>query len=175
MPAVRLRPVAMADLDRIMSWINDPEVTANIANIKSPVTREEEGAWLERTLKSANDCLWSIEDAATGEYAGQCGIHQIYWPARNGRLAVIIRREFQGRGFGRAATLELLRRGFGELKLHKIWCIVWEDNPKTVHLNRSLGFQQEGRLVDEYCLDGRYHHMLRLYMLESDFAARYPQ
>lgn len=169
-PKVRVRPATMGDLDQIMSWINDPEVIAGIANIKSPVSREEEEAWLRRTLSSPNDRLFTIEDVATGTYVGQGGIHQIYWPARNGRLALIIKKEFQGRGYGVAASRALLAHAFEELKLHKIWCIVREDNPKTIHLNKvRMGFREEGRLIDEYGLDGRYHTMLRLAMLEDEY------
>jgi RimJ/RimL family protein N-acetyltransferase len=172
-PRVRLRPVTLRDLDRIMSWINDPEVVSNIANINASITRAQEARWLRKTLKSPNDRLFSIEDARTGEYIGQCGIHQIYWPARNGRLAVIIRKESQGRGYGKAAMEALLRVAFRSLLLHKVWAIVREDNPVTVHLNRDvLGMREEGRLIDEYRVNGRYHTMLRLAMLESEYRLR---
>lgn len=172
-PKLRIRPAVLEDLDAIMTWINDPEVVAHIANIKSPVSRDEEAAWLRRTLLSANDRLYSFEDAATGAYVGQGGIHQIYWPARSGRLAIIIKKEYQGRGYGAAAMRELMRVGFEDLKLHKLWSIVMEDNPKTVHLNVTvLGFRQEGRLIDEYLVNGRYHTMLRLAMLEHEYRER---
>lgn len=174
-PYVRVRPAVIGDLDAIMTWINDPEVVATIANIRSPVSRAEEEAWLRRTLESPNDRLYSIEDGATGAYVGQGGIHGIYWPARNGRLALIVKKEFQGRGYGKSASRELLKKGFDELKLHKLWCIVREDNPKTVTLYRDrIGFRQEGRLLDEYAIGGRYHTMLRLAMLEDEYRARGP-
>jgi RimJ/RimL family protein N-acetyltransferase len=174
MARVRLRPVTLADLDDIMTWINDPEVVANIANIKPPITRRAEAKWLRRALRNPNERLYSVLDARTGAYLGQGGIHQIYWPARNGRLALVVKKEVQGRGYGTAATVELMRKAFEELGLHKVWCIVWEDNPKTVHLNRDrLKLRQEGRLIDEYSLGGRYHTMLRLYMLEGEFRRRW--
>jgi RimJ/RimL family protein N-acetyltransferase len=170
---VRLRPVTMDDLDDIMSWVNDPDVTANIANIQKRISRAQEAAWLMKALENPNERIFSILDADTGAYVGQCGIHSIYWPARNGRTSVIIKKEYQGKGYGRAASIELLRVAFRELGMHKVWCIVWEDNPKTVHLNTSIGFRQEGRLIEEYYLDGKYHHMLRLYMLKDDFERLY--
>jgi RimJ/RimL family protein N-acetyltransferase len=172
-PKLRIRPAILRDLDNIMTWINDPEVVSNIANIKPPVSWYEESVWLERTLDNPNERLYSFEDAATGAYVGQGGIHQIYWPARTGRLAIIIKKEFQGRGYGKAATRELMRVGFDDLKLNKLWCIVREDNPKTVHLNCDvMGFRQEGRLIDEYAIDGRYYTMLRLAMLEREYRDR---
>lgn len=173
MQRVRLRPVTMDDLDNIMSWVNDPEVTANIANIQKRISRAQEAAWLMKALQSPNDRLYSILDAKTGAYVGQCGIHQIYWPARNGRFSMLIKREFQGKGYGRAATVELLRTAFRTLRLHKIWGTVWEQNPKTVGLNLSAGFRVEGRLVDEYRMHGKYCTMLRIAMREDEFRRLY--
>lgn len=149
-----------------MTWVNDPEVVANIANIKE-VTREQEEKWLKEKLASPNDQLFSIFDD-DGSYVGQCGIHQIYWPARNGRISVILKKEFQGMGYGYMAIRAILRLAFQLVKLHKVFCVVWEDNPKTVHLYRDkVGMQEEGRLIDEYFLGDKHHNMIRLYMLED--------
>lgn len=175
MPKVRITPTTMDDLNHLMTWVNDPETVANIANIQAryPVNISEEGVWLARTLLSNTDKLYSIFDADTGVYIGQCGLHQIYWPARTARLSVIIKKEHHGHGYGQPTVWALLERAFNELKLHKVWCIVWEDNPRTVKLYRDkVGMQQEGRLIDEYFLDGKHHNMLRLYMLESEYKAR---
>lgn len=166
---ITLRPTTINDLDNIMSWVNDQDVVANIANIKE-VTAEQERQWLQKTLASNEDRLYSIFDEM-GKYVGQCGIHKIYWPARNGRISVIIKREYQDCGVGQQVIVALLEKAFVELKMHKIWCVVWEDNPKTLHIYRDkIGMREEGRLIDEYFLDGKHHNMVRLYMLQSSWA-----
>lgn len=166
-----VQQTTMDDLDHIMTWVNDPEVVANIANIKE-ITREQEERWLKDKLASPNDRLFSVFN--DGTYVGQCGIHQIYWPARNGRISVILKKEFQGKGYGHLVIKAILRLAFELVKLHKVFCVVWEDNPKTVHLYRDkMGMKEEGRLIDEYFLDGRHHNMLRLYMLESDWKLKF--
>ena len=173
MREVVLRPATLEDLDHIMTWINDPETVANIATIKSPVSKDAEYRWLYWALKNENERIYSIFDKETKAYIGQCGLHQIYWPARNARMSVIIKKDFQSSGFAYPTVMALLGRAFNELKLHKIWCIVWEDNPKTVHLYKEkVGMHQEGRLIDEYMLDGKHHNMLRLYMLEDEYKSR---
>lgn len=173
MPEVGIRPVTMADLGHIMTWINDPDTVANIATIKSPVSENEEYRWLYNTIESNKERHYSVFDRATNAYIGQCGLNQIYWPARTARLSVIIKREFQNYGFAYPTVTALLDRAFNELKLHKVWCIVWEDNPKTVHLYQDkVGMRQEGRLIDEYLLNGKHHTMLRFYMLEDEYRKR---
>jgi RimJ/RimL family protein N-acetyltransferase len=167
---VLIRPTMMEDLPHIMTWVNDPETVANIATIQSTITENEEYRWLYWTLQDNNERLYSIFDKTTGAYIGQCGLHKIYWPAKNARLSVIIKKEFQNYGFAYPTVMALLEKAFTELKLHKVWCIVWEDNPKTIHLYQDkVGMQQEGHLIDEYFLNGKRHNMLRLYVLEDEY------
>jgi len=74
----RLRPIEMSDLDSMMNWINDPEITGNFANFNTPVSREEESKYLEKIIESETDKLFVIEDRG-GEYLGNIGLHQIHY------------------------------------------------------------------------------------------------
>ena len=79
MSDVRLRPLAEGDVDHILTWVNDPEITGNIAAFSGHAfTRDDELAYIRRTLASTSDVVFSIEEAATGRYLGQTGIHQIH-------------------------------------------------------------------------------------------------
>lgn len=169
MPDVLIRPVMMEDLSHIMTWINDPETIANIAGIQrdEPITENQEYQWLHWAIKNEKERHYSVFDKATGAYIGQCGLNQIYWPARNARMSMIIRKDFQNYGFAYPTAMALLSRAFDELKLHKVWCIIWKDNPKTMHLYRDkVKMAQEGHLVDEYFLNGKYHDMIRFGLTE---------
>lgn len=168
---ITLKPTTIEDLDNIMTWINDPEVVANIANIKGKVTREQEQAWLEGMLNSKKDFLYSVYKGK--DYVGQAAIHNIYWPARNGRISVMLKRSAQGHGIGTRAALLLMDNAFAIHNLHKIWCMVLESNPKTLHIYRNkLGMVEEARLVDEYCINGAHCNVIRLYFLEKWWLVR---
>ncbi|MBI5064762.1 GNAT family N-acetyltransferase [Candidatus Woesearchaeota archaeon] len=84
-----LRPLRMSDLDNVMTWVNDKEVTKNLAKFNKKITKSQEKKFLKNLLKSKTDKVFSIEDE-NHTYVGQVGIHQIYWPAKNGRLGIII-------------------------------------------------------------------------------------
>ncbi len=167
---VGLRPLTMDDLDSIMEWINDPEVTRNFAGMSETITREQEAAFLERAFASETDRLFAVVDAS-GQYLGNAGIHKIYWPAKNGRLGIVLgARGARGRGLGQEALKLLCARGFLDLELHKLWLVHYAENHRMAHIAEKLGFVAEGRLRDEYFHAGRYHDMLRLSLLEQDFA-----
>lgn len=163
---VRLRPTTIQDIDHIMSWVNDPDVVASIANIQKSISRTDELKWLKQALANPNIRLYSI--LVGKHYAGQASLPQIYWPGRNARFSLMLTRAFQNRGLGRQAAALLFDIAFKKLKLHKIWCLALESNPKTIHIYRDkLGMKEEGRLIDDYYLNGRYHNMLRFYITEK--------
>ena len=108
---LRLRPIRVDDVDAIMEWINDPEVTRNFAGIRGRITREQEVDFLEQMIASENDRLYAIE-ALDGTYLGNAGLHKIYWPARNARLGIVIGSP-KARGQGRGQQVLKLAPGQG--------------------------------------------------------------
>ena len=161
LPKVELKPLSVDHLSHVMSWVNDHEVMQYFANRQDDVTEEEERRYLEGLTASPNDRAYSIFDERGG-YVGQCSVNQIYWPARNGRIFLVVRRDEQGRGFGPAALEALVERAFGELGLHKVWLIVRRDNRAAQAMYLRAGFDFEGVLVDEYFVKGRFHDMVRM-------------
>ncbi len=161
MPAsLRLVPLEVGHLPLVMTWVNDREVTQYFANLRNGVTEEQERAFLQDLVASPDDRAFSIFDG--DDYLGQCSINKIYWPARNGRLFIALCREAQGRGWGRAALTRLMEIAWHELHLHKLWLMVRSDNRRAQALYVRLGFDFEGVLRDEYCVDGRFLDMVRM-------------
>src|SRR3984885_2273837 len=165
MPDVRLVPLSVDHLPHVMTWVNDREVMQYFATRQEPIGEAEERAYIASLTASATDRAYSV--FAGDDYAGQCSINQIYWPARNGRLFVVVRREAQGRGHGRAAVRRLLDIAWGDLGLHKVWLIVRRDNRSAQAMYLKLGFDFEGVLRDEYCIAGRWLDMVRMSIVRA--------
>src|SRR4051812_30911863 len=105
-----------------MAWVNDREVMQYFAMRQTQISEDEERRYLESILASKNDRLFSVFDGDA--YVGQCSINQIYWPAKSGRVFLVVQKSMQHGGRG-AKMLELLiERAFTELDLHKLWLIV---------------------------------------------------
>lgn len=171
---IGLRPLTMDDLDAVMAWINEPEVTRNFAGMSATITREQEAAFLARTFASDTERLYAIVDRH-GAYLGNAGIHRIYWPARNARLGVVLGAPgARGRGLGREALALLCAMGFTRLGLHKLWVMHYANNDRMAHICRSLGFSVEGTLREEYFHEGRFHDMVRAALLAREYDALAP-
>jgi diamine N-acetyltransferase len=165
-PQLRLEPLSVDHLDGIMTWVNDPAVTFYFARLGATITREEERLMVARLVASDTDRIFSIFEGEA--YVGQIGISKIYWPAKNGRIGIMLPRNAWGRGIAQAAARLLMTEAFGPLGLHKLWVIIRADNDKSLHLWARLGFTREGHLRDEYYVNERYYDMVRLARLAND-------
>ena len=161
--ALSLVPLAVEHLPHVMTWVNDREVMAYFAQRQAHITEAEEEVYLRALVASKNDRAFSIFDG--DDYVGQCSINQIYWPAKNGRLFIAVRKAMQGKGHGPAAVRALLDVAFGELGLEKVWLIVRKDNRKAQAMYLQLGFDFEGVLRHEYKVGDEYYDMVRMAVL----------
>src|SRR5437588_10850332 len=108
---VRLRRYERSDLDELMRYVNDEEVTRNLGSILTlPVSRLAEEGFLESVSRgSQNDHEFAIETLA-GEYLGGCGLHSIDWIDRNAEAGIVIwKKEYWAKGYGTNAMMVLLR------------------------------------------------------------------
>ena len=164
---ITLRPLSKDDIDHVMTWVNDREVMQYFANRQNSITREEEEAYLETITASKTDRVFSIFN--DGEYVGQCSINQLYWPAKNGRLFVVIKRGAHGYGYGPEAIRQLLKLAWSELGLHKVWLIVRQDNRNAQAMYLKLGFNFEGLLKDEYLVGDTFYDMVRMGVIRPPY------
>lgn len=171
MSLVRLRPLAESDVDHVLGWVNDPAIVGNIAAFSGHAfTRDQELAYIRRILDSTSDVVWSIEDAVSGRYLGQTGLHQIHDRSRVARLACIVAAPGDmGRGYGSAAIRAALDHGFGALGLHKIWLMIFRTNERSRRTYTRIGFVEEGILREEYFHAGGWHDMLRMSLLAREW------
>jgi diamine N-acetyltransferase len=160
---LRLEPLSIDHLPHVMTWVNDREVMQYFATRQQDISADEERRYLEQLIASKTDRAFSMFDRHT--YVGQCSINQIYWPARNGRMFLVVRREQQGKGYGGQALRLLADLAWRELKLHKLWLIVRRDNREAQAMYLRHGFDFEGVLADEYCVNGTFYDMVRMSLL----------
>ena len=173
--AVALRPLSESDVDDIMTWVNDPDVVGNLAAFAGePFTRDDELAWIRRTIASVSDVVYSVVDAGTGRYLGQIGIHQIHARSKVARLGVVIAaRGDMGKGHGSAAIRAIVDAAFDRdrLGLHKLWVMLFAHNARSRGIYQRVGFVDEGVLREEYFHDGAWHDMVRMSLLAREWPA----
>ena len=161
---MRLRPATPADIPQILG----------IEQL--PASRQFVGQWSEerhRATLAGPDARYFVVDSEAGEveaYAILRGFAEASNAIELKRIAV----RTTERGLGRRFLRELLRMVFEDLKAHRLFLDVFESNARARRLYESLGFVYEGVLREAARVDGQYHSLCLMSLLEQEYAARKP-
>lgn len=172
---VRLRAYEKSDLDSIMKWINDEEVTDFLGGgmLTYPVSSITEEKYIESTAQSSDtNKSFAIETLAEHQYIGGVAFHAINWLNRSAGLGITIGdKSYWGRGYGTDAMRVMMRLGFDKVNLHRLWLHVYEYNQRAIASYEKCGFKREGVLRKERFIRGRYYDTVVMAILEDEYRA----
>ena len=173
---IRLRAISADDIDPIMTWINDPDVTRGLLVGRYPMTRETERKWIEEKMKvNPFETPFTIETVA-GEYVGGISLFKIDPIEHNAELGIVIGDKSKwGKGYATEAMELIIEFGFNQLNLNMIFLGVVVSNTRAAALYERLGFVEEGRLRQRVYRDGHYHDELSMSILRTEWLARQGQ
>lgn len=75
----------------------------------------------------------------------------------------------KGKGIGRQCLQLVKKYCFECLNYHRLWLDVFEFNHRAIHLYKSEGFVEEGKLIQCLYIEGQFHNLLILSMLRSEY------
>jgi RimJ/RimL family protein N-acetyltransferase len=123
------------DSDALFAWINDRELV-ELSAVFRPVSRAEHDAWFAAVRARDDVAIYAIRE--DGALVGTC---QLIREGTEAELRIRIGvRTAQGRGIGTWAVRELVRRGFEELGLERIWLQVFAVNARAIRAYEKAGF-----------------------------------
>lgn len=174
-PAARLRALEPGDIESLLRWANDAAVTLYLSQaVAYPASASDGVRWLEALSRSHTDRVFAIE-TLEGRLVGTVGLHAIRWIDRKAELAVMIgERDCWNRGYGSWAAREVLRRGFEQMSLQRIYLRVAADHAAAIRVYRKCGFQSEGLLRKDRYVGRGYADTLMMSVLKEEFAAGEP-
>ena len=147
-----LRKWQASDAKSLYEYAKDPRV-GPIAGW--PIhTSVEDSREIIKNVLSADETYAVIpkdQDQAVGSVGLMIGsASNLDIPDTEGEIGYWIGVPFWGQGLIPEAVEELLRHGFEDLKLKKIWCTYFEGNIKSQRVSEKLGFVYERTLNDVY-------------------------
>jgi RimJ/RimL family protein N-acetyltransferase len=166
---VYLRPIEPEDIDRgWLDWINDRSQTINLLQ-SYPVTRASLETYLAGT-QPPGSVMFAVCDIATDTYIGNARLSSIDMLNKTGVYGRLIGHpDFRGHGFGTEALILLLRYGFHDLGLNRIWSTMWVENEASDRSNGKVGMTREGIMREAVYKNGRFWDTVVLAMLRADF------
>ncbi len=167
-----LRRFAEADVDYLLALHNDPEVMRFI-NGGEPAPREEvEREYRERL---ARDGYWAALERSTGEFLGWFALHPTEGGGPEGyELGYRIKRSVWGEGYTTEGSLALIRKGFAELGVRRVWARTMAVNAasRRVMEKAGLAYVRTFHLEWEDPLPGTEHGEVEYALTSADWERR---
>jgi RimJ/RimL family protein N-acetyltransferase len=170
---VRLRGYEKSDLEEVLKWWHDEEVTQFIGGAVFPASTLEEGRFIENVAAGTDPAnkVFAIETVTDRKYIGTIGLHNINWLCGHAELGMVIGdKEYWGRGYGTDAVRALLRLAFDKAGLHRVHLHVFDFNHRAISCYEKCGFRHEGVLRDYWFKNGKFRDTLVMAILKGEYA-----
>lgn len=171
---IGLRAIERDDLQPLLAWRNRPEFRRYFRESRELSSRQQL-EWYEATvLGDPRTRMFAIVERKAGALLGACGLCQIDWVNRTGDLSLYIGQDglYIDELYAPDAARTVLRYGFEELGLHRIWCEIYGFDQAKAQLLPRLGFTLDGRHRETHWSEGAWHDSLFYGILEREFRAR---
>ena len=139
---LRIRPYSHTDIPELLPLIGAREVAATTLRIAHPYTEQDARDFLE--LAKEPDKLWlAITLRPDGRQIGGIGM-RIERQHGHAELGYWLGVAYWGRGYATEAAREMLRYGFEDLGLHRIFATHFKHNAASGRILGKIGMQYEG-------------------------------
>ena len=168
---IRLRELERADIPVINRWRQSRALTATIGAPHRHIGIEVDERWFESYLqRRGTDVRCAVCLDAEPEPIGLTSLTGIDPVHKHAEYHMLLGdRAEHGRGVGTFATREMVRHGFQDLNLHRIYVFILDSNPAARRMCEKAGFRHEGTMREAAFKEDRYHDVHLLGMLQSEF------
>lgn len=157
-PRLLLRPFTEADIPHLVRLAGNYEVARHTQNIPHPYTEADAQHWIAATQQHREQRTaysFALELRATKEFVGGIGLNL---ESRHNRAEAgyWLGQPYWGQGLATEALGALVRFGFEELALHKIYATHHAENLASGRVMVKNGMVLEGKLVQHIQRDWQY-------------------
>lgn len=171
--AVNLRPLKADDLEPLHALLSDWNVVRTML-LPHCKTKEQTQKCLDDLMADSPGGAWqpvvrAIESQDTGDVIGLCGI-VILHGSEQGEIWYLVRPDHWGRGIAQQAARELLKIGFSEMNLHRIFATCLPKNPASARVLERIGMRKEGLQLKNLKIHGAWHDCFLYAILREEWA-----
>jgi len=172
---VVLRALEREDLIVLHKWQNDEEIMRLARSFPDHViSKEALQAEFEKELKGEDTGrrAYIIEEKSSGKPVGWATIriHQFTRRMTGADVGLALgEKNMWKRGYGTETTKLLLDEVFQQLNLHRAEWWTFAENIASLKLAEKVGFREDGRLREAVFFDNKFHDLVVLGMLKSEY------
>lgn len=170
-----LRDYCEEDFVSVHAFRSDPDVVRYwTGKIDTP---ENTRAFLQRVQEQArqeprNQYRLAVVCRESNQVIGGCGLFGDFAaPSREGGIGYYLNRQFWGSGYATEVAGALVRFGFEQLNLHRIYGECAPENPASARVMEKIGMRREGHLRQNYLTDEGWQDTFIYAILEDEWHA----
>ncbi len=166
---VYLKPIDEGDTDLIIKWRNSPKVKENFI-FQKQITKEMHHKWLKDQVYTGKTVQFIIVEENTNKPLGSIYLRDIDKLNMHAELGIFIGEDnCRGKGYGKQSIAQILKYGFTQLKLNKIFLRVLKNNTIAINSYNKSGFSQEGLFKQDVMINNKYYDIVFMAILESEW------
>jgi RimJ/RimL family protein N-acetyltransferase len=173
-----LRPLTAGDLDDVHAYYSRPEVSRYLYWAVRDQERSREAletyARLDALDQEGDGLVLGAVRRDVGRVVGQVSLQWRSREHRQAEIGFVFNPDHHGRGLAREAAEAMLRLGFENLGLHRIYGRCDARNLASARLMERLGMRREAHLVENEFVKGEWTDELVYAMLEQEWSAGRP-
>ena len=165
---IYLETLSEDHLETLLQWRNNPDNQLAYREYRV-LTMEDQYRWFKQIMSDNTSCHFVIKPYELDEIIGTVSLTHIHPAYNSAEFGIIIAdNNFRGSGYGLDSLQTIIKYGFEELNLNRIWCEVFQNN-QAINLYTKLGFKQEGVIRQSVYKNNQYLDSYILSMLRDEY------
>ncbi len=160
MTAFIVRELERSDLKEINNIRNDRTLVSQLGANFRFISKEVDDTWFSNYLNNRDKMVRLAILNGKNDFCGFISLTNIDLLNKNAEYSVCIKTEFHGNGAAQFATQEILKHGFDDLGLIRIYLQVLKTNARAHKFYQKIGFEDEGTLKSAVFKDGEFKDLI---------------
>jgi RimJ/RimL family protein N-acetyltransferase len=167
---VTLRELTADDASQLLAIMTDPRVFDTVHDDRLPTLQEMRQFRQVRhdAARQPQRAAYELGVQVGDELVGMCGLGDVRAHSGTAELAYMLAATAWGKGYATEAAGLLVRFGFTELGLYRIWATTAPDNLASQRVLQKVGMSLEGRLRGDKVVRGQRRDSLVYAVLVTD-------
>jgi len=164
-----LRAIERSDLAQLLEWRNNPEFRKFFREHRE-LSMDQQTEWFEKVVKNDDHVRMFSICNRNQELLGACGLCYIDWVNSSADFSIYIGFNdlYIDDVFAIDASRLLIKYGFGELNLHRLWAEIYDFDMKKTVMFEQLGFKLDGRHRQTHWTNGEWCDSLFFGLLHDE-------
>lgn len=169
-----LRKLRLSDADDMCRNVNDKKVVRWTATIPHPYTHRHALQYIrksQRLRRAKKGYVFGIVKH-DGEFMGLVSLLRVNHEHQCGELGYWLGKKYWEKAYAAEAVRLILRFGFEQLKLNRIYAVSFERNIASRRVLERCGFELEGVMKEAVVRYRRRQNILNFALLKSDYPVK---